>query len=141
MDDINITAAGAPSAAPVPGSTTTAAAQSQNTASAPATLPSSTFLNGEHNSTAALSINKDLRPALENNKTASGTSLAKITVRCPSYPVETFAVQTSLDSSVLDLKLQLLREFPARPKVEDQRLIHGGKLLENTLSLRDVFKK
>ncbi|KAI8799827.1 hypothetical protein BJ742DRAFT_844021 [Cladochytrium replicatum] len=67
---------------------------------------------------------------------------ATIRVRCPSAATESdFIVDAKLSSTVRELKERLSVDSPWRPRVADQRIIFVGKVLEDSLSLRDALAK
>ncbi|TSK38535.1 Protein NLRC5 [Bagarius yarrelli] len=47
----------------------------------------------------------------------------------------------NIDWTVKDLKAHLTSFYPSKPAEKDQRLIYSGKLLTDSLQLRDVFRK
>jgi len=49
-------------------------------------------------------------------------------------------IRCSSDINVKQLKLQIHQEFPSKPKVEDQKLIHAGILLNDDVELRNAFR-
>ncbi|KAI8826888.1 uncharacterized protein EV422DRAFT_502621 [Fimicolochytrium jonesii] len=63
-----------------------------------------------------------------------------ISVRCPSYPNESFTVEEALDSTISQLKHALVAVVPGCPSVEEMRLIHAGKLLADESSVRMALK-
>lgn len=70
--------------------------------------------------------------------------LANITVKCPaalSLATVDYVTQISLFELVEDLKRQLSRMHPCRPKVEDQRLIFRGHILNDKLTIAEMCEK
>lgn len=65
---------------------------------------------------------------------------ACLVIRAPNQKLGDQPIDCPLDWSVQQLKLHLSKVYPSRPRPEDQKLIYSGQLLENQMSLRDVFK-
>ncbi|KAI9089405.1 hypothetical protein DFS34DRAFT_598082 [Phlyctochytrium arcticum] len=69
---------------------------------------------------------------------AAASGMKDLCVRCPSYPTESFQVKVRPEWTVLQLKQSVSDMFPNRPPAADMRIIHSGKLLDNSASLQTV---
>lgn len=63
-----------------------------------------------------------------------------VRIRSPSLN-ETLTVDITSDSTVRSLKRCMQSIHPQRPAISDQRLIYGGKLLEDAGVLKDILQK
>ncbi|TPX59060.1 hypothetical protein PhCBS80983_g02709 [Powellomyces hirtus] len=93
----------------------------------PTRNPHAAALNGA-------AIEKEFVPAAASARTT------KVSIRCPTYPSETFSVTVSIDATIVQLKQAVTEVVPGRPAVNDMRLIHAGKLLTDALSVREHLK-
>lgn len=65
---------------------------------------------------------------------------ACLVIRAPNQKFGDQPVDCPLDWSVQQLKQHLSKVYPSQPRPEDQKLIYSGQLLENQMSLKDVFR-
>ncbi|CAN7992285.1 unnamed protein product [Ixodes hexagonus] len=65
---------------------------------------------------------------------------ACLVIRAPNQKFGDQPVDCPLDWSVQQLKQHLSKVYPSKPRPEDQKLIYSGQLLENQMSLKDVFR-
>jgi hypothetical protein len=63
-----------------------------------------------------------------------------VNVRSPSLN-ETLEVKTVLNATILTLKKSIEPVHPHHPKITNQRIIYGGKLLKDSDVLAEVLKK
>lgn len=63
----------------------------------------------------------------------------KLNIKSPTA-LEDKCLSSALDSTVLDVKKQILEEWPTHPSPKDQRLVYAGKLLEDDTILKDVLR-
>ena len=66
--------------------------------------------------------------------------MAEIKLNIKSLDSEDQIMQSSLQNSVKDVKLQIERECESHPKPSDQRLVYAGKLLQDSSILEDVLR-
>ena len=63
-----------------------------------------------------------------------------VVIKTPSIKTTDFHLsQTPTFLTVLELKEQLSVSFPSNPGVEQQRLIYGGKILQDGMTLGEVL--
>ncbi|KAJ3036381.1 hypothetical protein HDV00_002797 [Rhizophlyctis rosea] len=62
-----------------------------------------------------------------------------IVIRCPSFPDTNFTLQVDLRWPLLQVKEALAEQYPSKPPVGSQRIIHGGKLRSDVEVLADIF--
>lgn len=65
---------------------------------------------------------------------------ACLVIRAPNQKFGDQPVDCPLEWSVQQLKQHLSKVYPSKPRPEDQKLIYSGQLLENQMSLKDVFR-
>lgn len=65
-------------------------------------------------------------------------SLVPVIVELPQY-TQTFTVNVPLTSTVLDVKEEIARACPGNPRVDGQRLITKGRILEDSQSIDAVW--
>lgn len=65
---------------------------------------------------------------------------ACLVIRAPNQKCGDQPVDCPLEWSVQQLKQHLSKVYPSKPRPEDQKLIYSGQLLENQMSLKDVFR-
>ena len=66
--------------------------------------------------------------------------MAEIKLNIKSLDSEDQIMQSNLQHSVKDVKLQIEREWESHPKPSDQRLVYAGKLLQDSSILEDVLR-
>jgi len=66
-------------------------------------------------------------------------SLVKLTVKTPNQGFEDIQINCELDWTVRKLKEYLQDVYPSKPSSSSQRLIYLGRLLQDHLSLKEVF--
>eukprot|EP01118_Nematostelium_gracile_P015686 TRINITY_DN6330_c0_g1_i1.p1 TRINITY_DN6330_c0_g1~~TRINITY_DN6330_c0_g1_i1.p1 ORF type:complete len:268 (+),score=82.75 TRINITY_DN6330_c0_g1_i1:54-857(+) len=64
----------------------------------------------------------------------------RLLVKNPAAHIADFEVEREIQSTIGDLKQFLQETYPNNPEVSRQKLIHSGKLLQNEMTLYDVFK-
>ncbi|KAI9018504.1 hypothetical protein CLU79DRAFT_760618 [Phycomyces nitens] len=77
-------------------------------------------------------------PILEN--TVFDASMLTVQIRSPALQ-ETLSLKIDRDASVYALKMHIQDVHPQKPMASEQRIIHSGKLLNDTDFLRDVLAK
>ncbi|KAL0080163.1 hypothetical protein J3Q64DRAFT_1753003 [Phycomyces blakesleeanus] len=77
-------------------------------------------------------------PILEN--TVSDASMLTVQIRSPALQ-ETLSLRIERDASVHSLKMHIQDVHPQKPMASEQRIIHSGKLLNDSDFLRDVLAK
>jgi len=66
-------------------------------------------------------------------------SLVKLTVKTPNQGFDDIQINCDLDWTVRKLKEYLQDVYPSKPSSSSQRLIYLGRLLQDHLSLKEVF--
>jgi len=75
-----------------------------------------------------------------DSETSPKSKKIPLTIRCP-FTTQDLNLYIDPDSNVLHLKRKICKEFPSNPKPSDQRLIYGGRIIENNEILSDVLKR
>ncbi|ORY30425.1 hypothetical protein LY90DRAFT_81602 [Neocallimastix californiae] len=63
-----------------------------------------------------------------------------LVIRCP-FTTTDLNIYIDPTHNVLHLKKKIYKEFPSNPKPSDQRLIFGGRIINNNEILQDVLKR
>jgi hypothetical protein len=63
----------------------------------------------------------------------------RLMVRNPYLPDDYFRMKIEPTANVRDLKTLLFKHYHEHPEVGDQRLISGGKMLEDGERMKDLF--
>lgn len=63
----------------------------------------------------------------------------KLNIKSPTSD-EDKCLETSLESTVKDVKCQIEKEWDSHPSPKEQRLVYAGKMLENNSVLREVLR-
>ncbi|XP_013777977.1 homocysteine-responsive endoplasmic reticulum-resident ubiquitin-like domain member 2 protein [Limulus polyphemus] len=63
-----------------------------------------------------------------------------IIIRAPNQTVPDQKIECQPDWTVKDLKDHLSQVYPNKPKIQDQRLIYFGHLLQDHLSVKDILR-
>lgn len=63
-----------------------------------------------------------------------------LVIRAPNQKFGDQHVYCSMDWSVKQLKQHISKVYPSNPRPEDQKLIYSGQLLEDEMTLKDVFQ-
>ncbi|KAK8769622.1 hypothetical protein V5799_013912 [Amblyomma americanum] len=81
------------------------------------------------------------RQALRGSASMAAQNMSTcLVIRAPNQKIGDQQVYCSLDWSVQQLKQHLSKVYPNNPKPEDQKLIYSGQLLEDEMTLKDVFQ-
>ncbi|KAJ3008498.1 hypothetical protein HKX48_008498 [Thoreauomyces humboldtii] len=70
----------------------------------------------------------------------TATDSIDVSIRCPTFPSDSYTVTVSLDASIAQLKKVVSEVIPGRPPTTAMRLIHAGKLLGDPSIVRDHLK-
>jgi len=70
----------------------------------------------------------------------SKTKRIPLIIRCP-FTTTDLNILIDPSHNVLHLKKKIFKEFPSNPKPSDQRLIFGGKIIQNNEVLSDILKR
>lgn len=65
----------------------------------------------------------------------------KLIVKAPNQQVEDQTIHCNLSWTIKRLKGYLSEVYPSKPNTEDQRLIYYGQLLNDSVTLKDVFTR
>ncbi|GBM14234.1 Homocysteine-responsive endoplasmic reticulum-resident ubiquitin-like domain member 2 protein [Araneus ventricosus] len=63
----------------------------------------------------------------------------QLIIKSATQSVEDFALSCEMTWTIAQVKEQLSNEYPTKPKKEHQKLIYGGRLLPDHLSLKNVL--
>ncbi|XP_076321434.1 homocysteine-responsive endoplasmic reticulum-resident ubiquitin-like domain member 2 protein [Tachypleus tridentatus] len=63
-----------------------------------------------------------------------------VIIRAPNQTVPDQKMECQSDWTVVDLKDHISQVYPNKPKIEDQRLIYFGHLLQDHLSIKDILR-
>jgi len=74
------------------------------------------------------------------SETSPKTKRIPLTIRCP-FTTTDLNMHIDPSSNVLHLKKKIYKEFPSNPKPSDQRLIFGGRIIQNNEIIADVVKR
>lgn len=69
-----------------------------------------------------------------------GDDSLQLVIKVPNQTITDQTVDCALNWSILRLKTHIFNVFPTKPKVEDQKLIYGGRMLSDDLTLKEVLK-
>ncbi|ORX86930.1 hypothetical protein BCR32DRAFT_264683 [Anaeromyces robustus] len=75
-----------------------------------------------------------------DSETSPKSKKIPLTIRCP-FTTQDLNIHIDPDSNVLHLKRKICKEFPSNPKPSDQRLIFGGRIIQNNEILSEVLKR
>jgi hypothetical protein len=71
----------------------------------------------------------------------SSSTLLTLHVKCPTVDHSPFTCQLPATATVRELKAALADHFPTHPPIQDQRIVHAGRLLDNDgMSLFDALR-
>ena len=74
------------------------------------------------------------------SETSPKTVRIPLTIRCP-FTTTDLNIHIDPSSTVTHLKRKIYKEFPSNPKPSDQRLIFGGRIIQNHEILADILKR
>jgi len=74
------------------------------------------------------------------SETSPKSKRIPLTIRCP-FTTTDLNIHIDPTSNVLHLKKKIYKDFPSNPKPSDQRLIFGGRIIQNHEILADIFKR
>ncbi|XP_050538942.1 homocysteine-responsive endoplasmic reticulum-resident ubiquitin-like domain member 2 protein [Daktulosphaira vitifoliae] len=63
-----------------------------------------------------------------------------LTIKAPNQQIDDQVVKCQLNWSVAKLKDHIHEIYPNKPKIEDQRLIYSGQLLNDSITLKDILR-
>lgn len=66
-------------------------------------------------------------------------SLVSLTVELPQYS-RTFSVEVPQEGSVREVKIAISLACPGKPRVDGQRLVHKGRILEDGELVQQLWK-
>jgi hypothetical protein len=66
-------------------------------------------------------------------------SLVPVQVELPQY-AQSFSINVPINGSILDIKEEISRSVPGRPRVEGQRLIAQGRVLNDSEVVDQLWK-
>ncbi|OUM69581.1 hypothetical protein PIROE2DRAFT_57312 [Piromyces sp. E2] len=118
----------------------------QNSVSPSDTDNASTTLNPVINNKIDAENLKDSQDKLSDinspseSETSPKTIRIPLTIRCP-FTTTDLNIHIDPSSSVTHLKRKIYKEFPSNPKPSDQRLIFGGRIIQNHEILSDILKR
>ena len=96
-------------------------------------------LNRENSNSAASSQQSVLSTIAGQSSSAISSNVIKATVCCPIHSSVTLSIHS--DASVLAMKQTISKEHPAHPSLLSQRIIYGGRLLQDSQLLKDIIRK
>ncbi|KAG4101841.1 hypothetical protein H8356DRAFT_1652639 [Neocallimastix lanati (nom. inval.)] len=76
----------------------------------------------------------------EESEISSKSNRIPLIIRCP-FTTTDLNILIDASHNVLHLKKKIYKEFPSNPKPSDQRLIFGGRIIQNNEILQDVLKR